>query len=113
MIARSGQPLTLRNVFDRYGRVLIQQRVRAFCRSRLKSLKHIFASQSIWAPLVDLAERGEVLLIDRNEVLRRVCPDCHEDTAHQGSDELGLGWYAQISRCRQCGRQHMRVWAFG
>lgn len=113
MIVRSGQPFSLRNVFDRNGRVSIQQRLRASCRSRLQSLKHSFATRDIWASLVDLAERGEVLLIDRKEVFQRFCPDCREDTAHQGSDELGFGWYAQISRCRQCGRQYMKVWALG
>ena len=38
-------------------------------------------------------------------------PDCGEETAHEGFDELGPGWYAQICRCRLCGRQDMKVWA--
>ena len=50
-------------------------------------------------------------LYDGPEQFRRFCPDCQEDTAHKGFDELGLGWYAQISHCRQRGRQGMRVWS--
>src|ERR1700756_5015041 len=102
MIVRSGQPFSLRDVSGRDGRVSIQQRLRASCLSRLKSLKHTLATQGVWAPLVKLAERSEALLIDRHDAFRCFCPDCDKDTAHQGSDELGLGWYAQIFRCRQC-----------
>jgi len=61
--------------------------------------------------LSDLAGRSAVHLRDRPERFRRFCPDCREDTAHEGFDELGVGWYAQISHCQRCGRQGMRVWS--
>ena len=47
------------------------------------------------------------------ERLRRPCEDCAAETPHEAFDEMGLGWYAQIWRCRRCGRQALRVWAFG
>jgi len=47
------------------------------------------------------------------ERVRRFCDDCEKETPHEAFDELGLGWYAQIWRCRHCGRQAIRVWAFG
>ena len=111
MIVRSGQPFTLRDIFDRFGLVSIQRRVRRYCRPRLKRRKHSFATLGVWSIVSDLAGRSEVLLFDRPEQFRRFCLDCREDTAHEGFDELGFVWYAQISHCRQCGRQGMRVWS--
>ena len=110
MIVRSGQPVTLRDIFDRFGLVSIQRRVRRYCRPYLKHRKHTFATLGVWSFLSDLAGRNEVLLYDGPEQSRRFCPDCKEDTAHERFDELGLGWCAQISHCRQCGRQGIRVW---
>jgi hypothetical protein len=49
-------------------------------------------------------------LHDRPERFRRFCRDCGEDTPHEGFDEFGAGWYAQICRCRYCGEQGMKVW---
>ena len=40
MIVRSGQPGTLRDIFDRFGLVSIQRRVRRYCRPYLKRRKH-------------------------------------------------------------------------
>ena len=47
---------------------------------------------------------------DRPERFRRFCRDCGEDIPHDGFDEFGAGWYAQICRCRYCGEQGMKVW---
>jgi hypothetical protein len=104
MIARSGRPFTLRNFFDRFDLVSIRQRLGRYYRSRLKGWQRF---------LPNLAGPSEVLLRDRSEQFRRFCHDCQEDTAHRGYDELGIGWYAQVSHCRQCGRQSMRVWLIG
>jgi hypothetical protein len=111
MIVRSGQPVTLRDIFDRFGLVAIQRRVRRYCWPYLKRRKHTLATLEVWSFLWDLAGPTEVLLYDGPEQFRRFCPDCKEDTAHECFDELGLGWYAQISHCRQCGGQGMRVWS--
>ena len=111
MIVRSGQPGTLRDIFDRFGLVSIQRSVRRYCRPHLKRPRHPFAMLAVWSFLSELAGRNEVLLSDRPEQFRRFCPDCGNDTPHERFDELGLGWYAQISHCRQCGRQGMKVWS--
>jgi len=105
MIARSALPFTLRNFLDRGG-------LASLLDSCLRRWKHRLAALGDWSSLADLAaERHEILLRDRSERFRRFCPDCEEDTAHEGYDELGPGWYAQICRCRPCGRQAMKVWA--
>jgi len=112
MTVSSGHhPFAFRDLFDRYGPVSIQQRVCGSFRAYLKIAKHTTWSRRLWSFLTDLAEGGEVLLIDRSEQFRQLCPNCREETTHQGFDELGFGWFAQISRCQQCGRQRMRVWA--
>jgi hypothetical protein len=112
MIVRAGQPFTLRGVFDRFGVASIQRRVRDYCRPRLRSRTYdFFGTFGVWSLLADLAGRSEFLSLDRSEQFRRFCRDCREDTAHEGFDELGLGWYVQISRCRHCGRQGMKVWS--
>jgi len=112
MTVRSGHhPFAFRDLFDRYGPVSIQRRVGGSFRVYLKIAKHTTWSRRVWSFLVGLTERGEVLLFDRSEQFRQLCPNCREETPHQGFDELGFGWFAQISRCRQCGRQHMKVWA--
>src|SRR5215469_11050333 len=82
MIVRSGQPVTLRDIFDRFGLISIQRRVRRYCRPYLKRQKHTFATLGVWSFLSDLAGRNEVLLYDGPEQSRRFCEDCREDTAH-------------------------------
>jgi hypothetical protein len=64
MIVRSGQPGTLRDIFDRFGFVSIQRRVRRYCRPYLKRRKHTFATLGVWSFLSDLAGRNEVLLYE-------------------------------------------------
>jgi len=105
MIARSALPFTLRNFLDRGG-------LASLLGSCLRRWKHRLAALGDWSSLADLAaERHEILLRDRSERFRRFCRDCEEDTVHEGFDELGPGWYAQVCRCRHCGRQDMKVWA--
>jgi len=111
MIVRSGQPFTLRDLFDRFGLISIQRRVGRYCRPRLNRRRHTFAALGVWSLVSDLVGRSAVHLRDCPERFRRFCPDCREETAHEGFDELGVGWYAQISHCQRCGRQGMRVWS--
>jgi hypothetical protein len=94
MIARSVPPLTLRGILDRVG---------------LAPRQRIFSALGDWAS--NFARRSEMLMRDGPERFYRFCHDCHDDTPHDGYDELGIGWYAQVSRCRHCGRQGTRVWS--
>ena len=48
----------------------------------------------------------------RAERFRQYCMGCREETPHHGFDEVGAGYYAQISRCRRCGREGMSIWPF-
>ena len=100
MIARSVLPFTLRNFFER-------SRLASVLGYRLNHWRRRFAAFGDR----DRTGRSEILLRDPPERFRRFCPDCGEDTAHEGFDELGVGWYAQISHCQRCGRQGMRVWS--
>ena len=104
MIARSVLPFPLRNLLDRGG-------LASMLGFRLSRWKRRFAALEDWSSASDHAGRSEILLRDPPERFRRFCRDCGEDTAHEGFDELGPGWYAQICRCRLCGRQDMKVWA--
>ena len=108
MIVRSGQPFTLHDLF-RFSLTTIQRRVSRSRGPRLDRRRRAFAPPRIWSLLSELAARSAVLLHDRSEPFYRFCPSCGEDTMHEGFDELGVGWYAQISRCQRCGRQGMRV----
>jgi hypothetical protein len=38
------------------------------------------------------------------------CQHCREETSHEGVGEVGLGWYAQICRCRRCGHHSVKIW---
>jgi hypothetical protein len=64
---------------------------------------------SLW----EAVSAGEMSRAAPRERLRRHCQDCACETPHEAFDEMGLGWYAQVWRCRRCGRQAIRVWAFG
>ena len=110
MIARSALPLTLRQILDRTGLASIQQHRGPVGGILLNRLQGLFAALGDWSSVSDLAWRSETLSGGRPERFRRFCPDCREDTAHEGFDELGPGWYAQICCCRLCGRQGMTVW---
>jgi|SRR6516225_1442755 len=110
MIARATLPFTLRHFLDRVGLALTPQRRRPASGIRLNRLHALFAARGDWSSGSDVARRDAALSGDRPERFRRFCRDCGEDTAHEGFDEFGAGWYAQICLCRRCGRQGMKVW---
>jgi hypothetical protein len=110
MIARSAPPFTLRHILDRVGLASMRQRRGVAGGSRQNRLQGLFAALGDWSSASDLAWRSEPSSGGRPERFRRFCPDCREDTPHEGFDEFGAGWYAQICRCRHCGRQGMTVW---
>src|SRR6516164_2401890 len=101
---------TLRNIFDRVGLTSPHQRTGLPSAIRFNRWQRMLAALGDWSAFLNLAWRSEVLLRDRPERFRRFCRDCGEDTPHDGFDEFGVGWYAQICRCRYCGGEGMRVW---
>ena len=111
MIVRFALPFTLRSLHDRGGLAATLRRIGCGGGPRLSRWMRRFAALGDWLSVSEHARRGEILLRDPSERFRRFCRDCGEDTAHEGFDELGPGWYAQICRCRLCGRQGMKVWA--
>jgi hypothetical protein len=54
MIVRSGQPFTLRDLFDRFGLISIQRRVDRYCRPHLNRRRHTFAVLGVWSLVSDL-----------------------------------------------------------
>lgn len=110
MIARAALPFTLRHFLDRVGPASMRQRSGPIGWLRLNRLQGLFAALGDWSSGSDLARRIATLSGDQPGRFRRFCRDCGEDTAHEGFDEFGAGWYAQICRCRHCGRQRLRVW---
>lgn len=110
MIARSVPLLTFRGILDRVG-LAPKQRPARGGRICLNRWQRIFAALGDWASVPNLARHSEILMRDGPERFYRFRRDCGDDTPHEGYDELGIGWYAQMSRCRHCGRQGMRVWS--
>ena len=113
MIARSALPFTLRNVLGGVGLDSTQRRGGRAGGIPLNLWQRMLAALGVWSAESHLAWRSEILLQDVPERFRRFCPDCQDDTGHEGFDEFGAGWYAQICRCRSCGRQGMTVWPIG
>ena len=110
MIARSARPFTLRHILDRVGLPSMPQRSGPVSGIRLNRLQAWLAALGDWSSASELAWRRQTFPGDRPERFRRFCRDCGEDTPHEGFDEFGAGWYAQICSCRHCGRQGMTVW---
>ena len=110
MIARAALPFTLRHILDRVGITSMRQRSGLVGGVRLNRWQILFAALGDWSAGSDLALRSATLPGDRPERFSRFCRDCGEDTAHEGFDEFGAGWYAQICLCQRCGRQGMTVW---
>lgn len=110
MIAPYILPFTLRSLLDRVGVAPTLQGRSRRKGAGLPRWQQMFVACEDWLTASNLAWRSEILLLDRPERSRRFCRNCAENTAHEDSDELGSGWYAQICRCRQCGRENMTVW---
>jgi hypothetical protein len=132
MIVRSAPPLTVRNILDHLGhsaaRLWLHQCVRLLLGSNeprlatglrpasrgggipLRPWQRMVAAFGDWSSVSELAWRGETPSDDRTDRFRRFCHDCEEDTPHEGFDEFGPGWYAQICRCRRCGKEGIRIW---
>ena len=132
MIARSALPFSARNILDRVCQSVTWARLHHYAlllfrgdeppfASPLRRAgrgggngssrwQHMFAAYGDWSSVLDLACHGEPRSRDRTERFRHFCPDCEAETAHEECDEFGPGWYAQICRCRRCGRDGMRIW---
>ena len=108
MIARSALPFSFRTILDRFAS--IQQRIDLTLAIRLSRWQRVIAGLGDRSAILNLARRREILLHERPERFHRFCRDCGADTPHEGCDEFGAGWYAQVCRCRYCGKQGMRVW---
>ena len=110
MIARSARPFTLGNILDRVGLGSTRQSIDVGRAVLISRLQRFIAALEDWPAVSNLTWRREIQLHDRPERFRRFCRDCGEETPHEGFDEFGAGWYAQICRCRYCGGQGMKVW---
>ena len=110
MIARSALPFPFRNIFNRVGLFTMQQDIGVARRPRPTRWMRVVAALGDRLEVSTLAWRSDIMLHDRPERFHRFCRDCGKDTPHEGFDEFGAGWYAQLFRCRYCGDQGMRVW---
>jgi hypothetical protein len=112
MIARYALPFSPRSIVERLSFLPAEQPGGPTGGVRLNRLQRMFAALGDRLAVSHLARRHDIILDDGSERFRSFCRDCGEDTPHEGFDEFGAGWYAQICRCRHCGRQGMRVWPF-
>jgi len=78
MIVCSGQAFIFRDIFDRFGLVSIQRRVRRYCRPHLKRRGHPFATLGAWSFLSELAGRNEVLFVRSTRGVSSVLPGLRE-----------------------------------
>ena len=105
MIARAAMPFMLRSILGRVGRAPTVQRSGRGC-----DWQRVVAALEEWWTRSYLAWRSEIPEARHAERFHRFCRDCGEDTPHEGFDEYGVGWYAQIYRCQFCGEKGMRIW---
>ena len=110
MIARSTLPFPFRNILKWVGLFNLQQDIGVTRGLRPIRWLRIVAELRDRLAVSTLEWHSDILLHNRPERFQRFCRDCGEDTPHEGFDEFGAGWYAQICRCRYCGDQGMRVW---
>ena len=129
MIALFALPFSVRNILDRvcqsglspalhyYACLLFSGEESAVASTLRRADPHRRAGFSRWRAMFaaprnwsSVLPHGETGWCDRTNQFRRFCRDCEEDTAHDEFDEFGPGWYAQICRCRRCGREGMRIW---
>lgn len=110
MTARSVPLLTFRGMLDRV-RLSAKRCASPSGRISPNRWQRVLSAFGDWTSVSNFAPRSELLSHDRPERFYRFCTNCGDDTSHDGYDELGIGWYAQISHCRRCGRQGMRVWS--
>ena len=113
MIILSVFPLSLRNLLLQLGFAVNRQHPGFAAGTRRNPFHRISAALGRRSAASPATRRCDLLLRDAPERFRSHCRDCGEDTPHEGVDEFGTGWYAQIWRCRRCGRQGMRVWTLG
>src|SRR5262249_56579772 len=110
MIARPGLSITLRDILDRVGLVSPHRRTWLTRRLFFNHWQRMFAALADWSAVSNLSRSNEILVRDRPERFFHFCRVCGEDTPHEGLDEFGAGWYAQICCCRYCGGQCIRGW---
>jgi hypothetical protein len=111
MVALSPLVFTLRNILDQIGLTSPTRRNRVTRGTRLNHWQSMFAALEYWWWAdANVAWRNEILLRDRPERFLTFCRDCGEETPHEGFDEFGAGWYAQICHCRHCGQRGINVW---
>ena len=109
MLGRS-LPFSFRNILDRVGLAPTQQRSGRDSGMHLRRWQRMIAALEDWWTASYHTWRSEIPSGNHAERLCRFCRDCGEDTPHEGFDEYGVGWYAQIYRCQFCGEQGMRIW---
>ena len=109
MVALSALSITLRDILDRVGPALPNWRIRTLREILVKCWQRTCAAFEDWSAASTLF-CSELLSRDRPERFLHFCRACGEETPHEGFDELGAGWYAQICLCQRCGRQGMTVW---
>ncbi len=110
MIARSALPFSARSILERICQPAIAARLHHYARREEHPLAATLRRAGVWPSVLDRACCSEARSHNQTERFYRYCRDCEQDTAHEQFDELGLGWYAQICRCRRCGREGMSVW---
>ena len=110
MVALSALSITFRDLLNRVGLAPPHRRDWISREVLFKFWERTFSAFGDWSEVAKLSWSSELLSRDQPERFQRFCRVCGEETPHEGFDELGAGWYAQICRCRYCCAQGMRVW---